>query len=348
MPEPDRNMSLPRQPETPGIPEVSDQQLVRYVLGLLPDDETERLDEASIADDGVAERLRIVEDDLIDAYLRGTLDPSTLERFESYYLSSPERREHVRFAASLVRAVDCVTPPTVRSTAAAGPPAPSLVPTVAGSSPSRARVRSWLVPGLAVAAVLLLAASAALLSETTRLNRGLSAERQQNAALDRRAQALERQLEAQRTSAATTASELARARESGATSTSNSASGAGRAGASGATPGIALVLLPQTRAIGPIPTLALASGADRVAFDLRLETNDFHEYQVGLRDPATNDVIWRSEWMTPRTSSDQPSVSLAIPAGLLKAQHYSIELTGRDGAGTGQVVGSYAFQIVPR
>jgi hypothetical protein len=203
------------------------------------------------------------------------------------------------------------------------------------------------MPGLAAAAVLLLAASAALLYEATRLNRGLSAERQQNAALDQRAQALERQLEAQRTSAAATASELARARESGATSTS--ASGPGRAGASGgATPAIALVLLPQTRAVGPIPTLALASGADRVAFDLRLETNDFHEYQVGLRDPATNDIIWRSEWMAPRTSNDQPSVSLAIPAGLLKAQHYSVELTGRAGAGAGQVVGSYAFQIVPR
>src|SRR5262249_7422468 len=115
---------MPHQPETPDQPGVSDQYLVRYILGLLPESEAERLDEASIADDEIAERLRIVEDDLIEAYVRGNLDGETLERFEAYYLSSPARREHVRFAASLMRAVDRAA----RAASGAVTGAPSVAP----------------------------------------------------------------------------------------------------------------------------------------------------------------------------------------------------------------------------
>ena len=53
--------------------EPGDDELVRYLLGQLSDEDTERLDEASIVDDEVAARLRIVETDLIDSYVRGKL-----------------------------------------------------------------------------------------------------------------------------------------------------------------------------------------------------------------------------------------------------------------------------------
>jgi hypothetical protein len=74
------------------------QVLVRYLLGLLPDEDAERLDEASIADDEVAWRLRVVEDDLVDAYVNGTLAGETRKRFELVISSSERRREKVQFA----------------------------------------------------------------------------------------------------------------------------------------------------------------------------------------------------------------------------------------------------------
>lgn len=83
-----------------------DEVLTRYVLGLLPDADMARVDEASIADDGVASRLRVVEDDLIDGYVRGRLGEETRQRFDSYYLSSPRRRERVRSAVNFLRAID--------------------------------------------------------------------------------------------------------------------------------------------------------------------------------------------------------------------------------------------------
>ena len=83
-----------------------DQQLVRYLLRLLPEDEADRLDEMSISDDGLAWRLREVENDLVDAYVRGALTGETLQRFESSYLSSERRREKVRFAGSFLGALN--------------------------------------------------------------------------------------------------------------------------------------------------------------------------------------------------------------------------------------------------
>ncbi|HEY1336419.1 MAG TPA: hypothetical protein VGF59_02870 [Bryobacteraceae bacterium] len=75
--------------------------LVQYLLGSLPEEETERLDELSIADEDFVWRLRAAENDLIDAYLHNELSGETLERFRSFYLASPRRREKVKFAEAL-------------------------------------------------------------------------------------------------------------------------------------------------------------------------------------------------------------------------------------------------------
>lgn len=111
---------------------------------------------------------------------------------------------------------------------------------------------------------------------------------------------------------------------------------------------IALVLLPQTRDIGPIATLAVPQGIDRVALELRADPNDFPRYQVSLTDPATNQVVWRSSTITAKVADDVKTVSVVIPATVLKAQHYSLELDGLGVASSAEVVGSYAFQVVRR
>src|SRR5215475_10682680 len=79
-----------------------DQLLTRYLLGMLPTEETERLDELSIADEEIAARLSAVEYDLVDAYVRGEIRGEGLARFESFYLSSAKRREKVQFARALL------------------------------------------------------------------------------------------------------------------------------------------------------------------------------------------------------------------------------------------------------
>jgi hypothetical protein len=78
-----------------------DRYLTRYLLGDLNSEEAERLDELGVADSEMALRLQQLENDLVDAYAGGAMRGPNLERFESFYLSTPLRREKVRFAQAL-------------------------------------------------------------------------------------------------------------------------------------------------------------------------------------------------------------------------------------------------------
>jgi hypothetical protein len=81
--------------------QVGAEILVQYLLGSLPEEEAERLDELAVADDEFAWRLKSAEHDLVDAYADGRLFGPTLDRFRTYYLASPARQENVRFAKAL-------------------------------------------------------------------------------------------------------------------------------------------------------------------------------------------------------------------------------------------------------
>jgi len=338
-------MSQPREFEHG--PEDDRDQLVRYLLGLLPSDRAERLDEAAITDDDIAARLRVVENDLVDAYVRGDLTGETLERFESHYLLSPRRRRMVTFARGFVRAVDGAAPASAsepESQVASSTRPADADPHVAAAPRERSAGRGRFSPMLLALAAVLVAACGVLIVQAARLRTGLEAARSQTAALEQRTRSLEQQLADQKASKDAAVKELERARTASAAPV-----GAAKTAASGVEMlPAALVLLPQTRAIGPIPTLTLPAHTERVPIELRLESNDFVQYEGGLKDPATSQVIWRSGWLFATWAPSRRLVRLAVPANLLKPQHYSLDLSGRDASGHVEVVGSYAFQVAPQ
>jgi hypothetical protein len=81
--------------------ELDDAALRRYLLGLLPEVEADGLEEAYLARSEVLERVRAVEDDLLDDYASDRLGPGEKEAFESRYLASPLLRERVLVARAL-------------------------------------------------------------------------------------------------------------------------------------------------------------------------------------------------------------------------------------------------------
>ena len=285
-----------------------DRQLVRYLLGLLPNNETELLDEQSIADDEMAARLRAVENDLVDAYVSGTLQGEFLERFESFYLASPRRRDKVKFARQFLSAVD-------RLPTADAAKSPAVAP--------RRRL-VW----LASAAVLFVACGVLFLQDV-RLRRGLLDAKHDGAVADSRARELTKQLGEQRAANDAMRKELDRVQT---------------------TQPIAVVLRPQTRAAAQVPGIVVPPGVDAVAFDLELEADgsDFSQYQVSLKDPVTNRIVWRSGVVTRPRSRRKPAVGVLVPSKLLKPQHYSFELSSRTPGAAFDVVGSYAFQMEGR
>lgn len=82
---------------------------VRYLLGGLPSEEQEDLEERYFSDPDLHEELRAASDDLIDDYLSGRLSADDRKRFEEYFLRSPRQRrrlELVRAVAARFQAVE--------------------------------------------------------------------------------------------------------------------------------------------------------------------------------------------------------------------------------------------------
>jgi hypothetical protein len=319
-----------------------DQQLVKYLLGLLPDDEAEHLDEATIVDDEVAARLQNVEDDLVDAYVSGALDEATRERFESYYMASPRRREKVRFARRFLHVVDRARP---RETAAPTVVGAAARPAFQGTERIASRARS--VWPLALAAALALTCGLATLGYL-RLHDQLNDAQRVAVVMSERASQLTRQLEGERAANVEMQSELERARSVLSTRdvpavSSDASAVVAQADRAGAT--LALVLLPQTRAPGPLPTIAISPATGRVALDLLLESRDFRRYQVVLKDPGTGRTLLRSGGLQPGSAGGRSFVSVAIPVALLTSPHHALEVAGLDPAGHAEIVGSYVFAV---
>jgi hypothetical protein len=73
----------------------------RYLLGELPEEEAQRLEEEYFADDARFGELLAAEDDLIEQYLREGLDSADRARFESRFLATARGRQKVALASVL-------------------------------------------------------------------------------------------------------------------------------------------------------------------------------------------------------------------------------------------------------
>jgi hypothetical protein len=85
---------------------AEDRRLVEYLLGRLPPDDQAELEERVFVDDGFEEQLEATADDLIHAYLEGTLSGEDRAGFEAHFLSSPRHRERLAFVKDLQKAIE--------------------------------------------------------------------------------------------------------------------------------------------------------------------------------------------------------------------------------------------------
>ena len=292
--------------------EFDDDTLIRYLLSALPEDHLERIDQEAVADDDLAARLQLVEDDLVDAYANGLLKGRELERFETVYGSTARRRARTAFAQDLAAALKPHSPQ------ASPRQRPTRRPQVWTSA------RGWSF----AAAVVLCAALAALLVQNLQLRSTLR-------------EAVRREGAAEARNAAMAAREPVRQPAA--------APDRGAAGRTASQPlaSMALVLLPQTRGVGPAPILAVAPGHRIVSLDLQIQAADYREYEVALKDPSIDGIVWRSPPIAPSGASP-PIVSVRVPATRLAPQHYVLDLFGVGASGARKFVETYVFQVVRR
>jgi hypothetical protein len=73
----------------------------RFLLGELASHEREPVEERLLTDKAFLSQVEAAEDDLVDDYVHGKLSSLEIEKFEKYFLSVHERREHVHFSRAL-------------------------------------------------------------------------------------------------------------------------------------------------------------------------------------------------------------------------------------------------------
>ncbi len=79
--------------------------MIQYLLGALPKQWRERFEEMLFTEQEQLERLRMVEDKLVDDYVNETLTAEERQQFEKHYLTSERRRQKVALALALKKSL---------------------------------------------------------------------------------------------------------------------------------------------------------------------------------------------------------------------------------------------------
>jgi hypothetical protein len=335
----------------------SDAVLLRYLLGVLPVDEADPIEEASIVDDDIAVRLDAMERDLVDNYVRGEMEGASLTKFRSWYLSSPLRVQKVEAGRAILGIADAVagdvatnaTHPVAAaqegdanataetpkiSPAPLATEAPGVPPNIAaalsyGKAPAArkpiasrfGKLSTWPMLGFAAAVIVLIVTVGFLTTRNKQLRKEVAETKKQSTALTAQL-----------------------ADHAGAT-----AAPGDKAGAQGvlAQPAenlatVTLFLPAPTRGASTIPKVDVPARTGLVVLSLGLGSMDEDNYRAQLLNPTTQKILWRSGILRP--GSDRTYVSAAVPANVLHSQIYLVQLMHDAANGKPELLGTYPFK----
>jgi len=319
--------------------------IVQYLLGSLPQAQTEQFDELSVTDDQFAAALGVAEKDLVDAYLQGELADAEMERFKTYYLASPRRRQQLEFAGALQTfgqrfvVTEPVASQTVRSTTKEER---SGLPGKLRAFTSTSLAFRW---GLATAFLALFIVGGWLVLQNMRLRQQMSQTQARREALSQREQELEAQLSGERSAREAAEKDLARVREDLARLRKEKEPEQQPSATANRPVSVAsFILTPPQRGIAPIKTVSIPKGTREVSVQLELEATDYTLYRVSLKN-ANNRSLWTSKTLKAFSKGQTRALNVSLPATLLQPQVYVFEVSRVRAPGATEIVSSYSFKV---
>ena len=109
---------------------------------------------------------------------------------------------------------------------------------------------------------------------------------------------------------------------------------------------LAFVLMPANRSSQALPRLGLPGGADEVSFRLQLELDEFPLYRAALTDLASGQIVWRSDPIKSSSNGKDREVTVRLPARVLGAGDFALDVSGFESKGAPELIGSYPFKVV--
>ncbi|HLF83250.1 MAG TPA: hypothetical protein VI837_03650 [Blastocatellia bacterium] len=313
--------------------------LVRYLLGQLPEDEQQHIEQRAFADDEFYRRLLEVEDDLRCAYAQGTLPLAEKQQFEKRFLIFADERNRVELARDMIAELPRTQAKVLR-------PASRWFDRRTGGVLHRylGLPSPAMRFAMAAAALIVVAGLVWLLVETTRLRtqiHQLKAERamaqqeleQRSGEESARIEQLGKQLEAERDLRAELEDELAAGRMQATEQPVRLSF-------------VALLLSPgRIRGGGETKRLVLPAGVEQVRLRLELTGDISSGYRAVVMNSEGNEV-WTRIALRARRGLARPVISFGIPARILAEDDYELRLTGLDNTGQPERTDSYYFTVL--
>jgi len=324
--------------------ETISEQVKQYLLGTLSPEEKSRFEEKYFDDDKLFEEIEIVEDELIDAYVREELSPRDRERFKEVVNSSPRLTSRVDFARILVKPTSAEQPATVAD----------AIPTRKDIAPEKESFWRRLFTkspapngfGWAMAActLLLLLGGGMLLFEWMRLraeSRRLVVERskleQQEKALASELNNRNSEMTARLEDALAENDRLLKELESSQKETPESKP---------KNLSVAFFIAPGgLRSIGGENRITLSSKSSEVRLNLGLESNDYSSYSATVQTVEGKTVLSRDR-LRAQAGRSGKVVELRVLTSQLPNGTYIAELTGLSTSGVREPVMKYSFRVV--
>jgi hypothetical protein len=300
--------------------------MIRYLLGDLPEAQERQLDERCFTDQAWFEQVVVIKDELFADYVRGALSPSDRQRFERRFLSTPEGRQQIEFTRTMLQVID-------------EEPEPRWWPSFLAFWRSRGPVFEWTM----VAAALLVGVIgtwAVLEYQSKNLQAQLAQLQAQQQALRQREQQLQQQITEQRQRQDELTAQLQRERAERDRLEQELAQLQSRWS------NIVSFILPSGSLRGGTEQkqIVIPSGIRTVNLQLDGE-EEYQRYRAVIRAAGGGEVWSRTELLA-RPTRWGPAVILPVPARLLRAGKYELELGGLTAQGEFEPVDYYRFHVV--
>jgi len=305
----------------------NEKSLKSYLLGDLNPDEQQRLEQHLMTDSDAFEQLALIEDELIDEYLEGSLSRLEKNRFETFFLAAPERRQKLSFAKSLKRYVAANRPKAGHGSARQNSwkafwhhqnqtlkwaLAASLMLLIGGGSWSAVQI-SRLQNALQLAQSPIESRLIELEERNLKLSQALQTEQDRNSLLKEEVANLQ----------------LAQKADPSLSS-----------GPIHSIVALATLVPGRIRSSDSGQSINVPSGAGLVQLNLQMEPLEYPQYQILLQRVDEDQVTTQRQTLIKGQFS-----GLSVSAELLTSGDYELKLSGIAAAGDIEVIGTYYFEV---
>jgi type II secretory pathway pseudopilin PulG len=311
---------------------------MRYLLGKLPDSEAAVLEERYFAEDGVFDEIETAEDDLVDAYVQGSLSREDRKRFENKLSGSARLTERVEFARLLSKTA---SPSKVVSHEPAK--ASWWQSLFAFSWAPNAALSSVVAIGLIV---IVLGTPATFVWLRFRDERRHAAEQ---ASIEQQRQQLEQRLSEQQAKTNQLAADLQNS-QAEETRLQQELQATKEELARTYPQPIApasITLSTSSRAPGSGYVLTVPATASTIQLTLTLESDDYASYQATIESSDGREILKKSG-LRSRRSGQTRMIVWQFSSRLLSPGQYAVSVSGRTPSGTYDPVGEYSVRVVKK